>query len=125
MSENCKKGNCDCETNQEYFNSHGLPEKLALFVESEGQIAIGEWIAETAFRVLMVSRLQYGEYSYAVAVDLVRAFYDDKIQRCYIAQVDSRITTGRQVQSFEDFCKLTMIKNLIKDRDLAIKSAGE
>jgi len=123
----CKtKEYCGCKDNKEYLKEHGLPPEIDIFVHTgDGQVAIGEWLEPGAFRNLLVSCLQYAEYSSAVAIDLVRAFYDDKIQKMYIGQVNARVKTGKQVQSFEDFCKLAIPTKVIERRDEAIKLPRE
>lgn len=105
--------------NEKYLEEHGLSEHLAIFVNGD-DVSIGEWIADSAFRNLLETCKAYGEYSVAIAKDLVRASYDDRVQKMYIAMVSSALEANVPVVSFDDFCNLAIPNKILEEKNIAL-----
>lgn len=119
LKENEKTLSREKTESEIYLEEHGLPKHLAIFINGK-DVSIGEWVADVAFRNLLEACKAYGEYSVAVAKDLVRASYDDRVQQMYIAMVSSALQANVPVVPFDDFCNLAIPNKILEERDIAL-----
>ncbi len=107
--------------NKGYLRENGIPKHLRIQDE-----AIGEWVGlgadKCAFRVLLEITTAYGVYSKEVAKKLIRCFYDDQLHEMYVSQVHARLRTGEKVQSFGAFLELPIPKEIVAERNKALKT---